>query len=830
MQQRPARVGAVELADGDEDARVPIGVAALRLVFVVEHGDAGLRRRLDVATEERAGGDRHVADDEHVLADEARALGVGQAHRRERRQVHLLNRAALEERVKDDDVLDQQRAHDEHRPERGERELSAVRALDDEERADEGEHPERMEQVAPQDERREQREEDERVGEAARVEPAVQKERARAQHDRERERVEEPVLVEHRDRAVRRTRWSRTRRARRARRAADHERVERDAENEAAREIEDAERLRVVDGEELEHDADEAVEAGRLIAHVEEAAQKIVAQELRVEELDVEVDGHGAEADAERAIDEARHEKAATTATKPSWRRSSGRRSSLRRRASRRRDGYARANLLSSPRCARGWSEPSRGSSGPVSPRRRRGRCGSSGCRRTGLFDAHYLEWDARAHTLSAWRYHGTGLFPNDLLVDFAAVYYPPGVKLVYWIGTLFANPHWVSKFVPFALGAVVVWQAYALGRALGGRVFGAAAVVLLLHCHFVWGRIVGLDARAFGFPLMISFLRYTVEKRERAALAILFAETLFYPSTFLICAPAYGATLLWPWKLDRRWLRWLRGRRRRARRAGADRAARRSAHRPSDPAVGAGDAAAARHRRHLAAAAGGRHHAPGGAHQPARRLRRHPLAAGEAGVARERHGRCRSSPARWRCCCSVAGARSRKVPIVLPAMFLGSLVAFSAAQWFPYRLYIPERMLQYAWPPVLIFGFLLLAYLAFSTLTRALGRRARGAARVRARALLLRRRLHPRHQRAQLEARATTPTVQFIATLPKDAMIAASFDTVVVDPDVRAPPGAVQLDPEHADSLSDRARARAAHRGILRRLLRARSRRPCAR
>src|SRR6478735_6079651 len=76
-----------------------------------------------------------------------------------------------------------------------------------------------------------------------------------------------------------------------------------------------------------------------------------------------------------------------------------------------------------------------------------------------GLFDAHYLEWDARAHTLSAWRYHGTGLFPDDLLVDFAAVYYPPGVKVVYWIGTLFANPHWVSKLVPFALGAVVVWQ-----------------------------------------------------------------------------------------------------------------------------------------------------------------------------------------------------------------------------------------------------------------------------------------------------------------------------------------------------------------------------------
>src|SRR5262249_32645821 len=87
--------------------------------------------------------------------------------------------------------------------------------------------------------------------------------------------------------------------------------------------------------------------------------------------------------------------------------------------------------------------------------------------------------------------------------------------------------------------------------------VLGAAAVVLLLHCHFVWGRMVGINARAFGFPLMVAFMRYTVERRERPALAVLFAQTLFYPSVFLICAPAYGATLLWPWKLHRRWLRY---------------------------------------------------------------------------------------------------------------------------------------------------------------------------------------------------------------------------------------------------------------------------------
>jgi hypothetical protein len=393
-----------------------------------------------------------------------------------------------------------------------------------------------------------------------------------------------------------------------------------------------------------------------------------------------------------------------------------------------------------------------------------------------GLFDAHYLEWDARAHTLSAWRYHGTGLFPHDLLVDFAAVYYPPGVKLVYWIGTLFANPHWISKLVPFALGAVVIWQTYALGRALGGRVLGAAAVVLLFHCHFVWGRIVGLNARAFGFPLMISFLRYTVEKRERPALGILLAETFFYPSTFLICAPAYGATLLWPWRLDRRWLRFL-------------------------GVVAAGLIVLALTALRVDPRIG------------------HPILLSELATLQQRgivgtwplppaadvmwqavrtslhddYGVIRWLPAKlaWRengTPLAIAAAALallllrrwrtlRRVPIVLPAMFAGSIVAFALAQWLPYRLYIPERMLQYAWPPVLIFGFLLLAYLAFSTLTeRWAGVLA--ALVVCGLELFFYGDGFTRDINVHDWKRRDDAVVQFIATLPKDVMVAAPFDT----------------------------------------------------
>jgi len=391
-----------------------------------------------------------------------------------------------------------------------------------------------------------------------------------------------------------------------------------------------------------------------------------------------------------------------------------------------------------------------------------------------GLFDAHFLEWDARAHTLSAWRYHGTGLFPDDLLVDFAAVYYPPGVKVVYWIGTLFANPFWISKLLPFLLGGILVWQTYALGRALGGRVLGAAAVVLLLHCAFVWGRIVGLNARAFGFPLILAFLRYTVEKRERPALGVLFASTLFYPSVFIICAPAYGATLLWPWKLDRRWLRYFAV-------VGAGLAVLGLTAMRVDPRIGhpilLSELMTLQQRGIV-----GTWPLP-----PALETMQYTLRSAlydDYGVIRfwektpfRLNGTlllCVAAPLvllllrRWR--------TLGKVPLVFPGLLVGSLIAFTAAQLVPYRLYLPERMLQYAWPPLFIIGFLLLAYLAFFTLTE------KWAAILAALLLCVvelgfygngfLRNINVHDWRRRDDA-----TVQFIATLPKEATVAAGFD-----------------------------------------------------
>lgn len=157
------------------------------------------------------------------------------------------------------------------------------------------------------------------------------------------------------------------------------------------------------------------------------------------------------------------------------------------------------------------------------------------------VWSAGWIEWDARAMGLAAWRFHGTGLFPRDLGADLASAMCPPGWKLLYWIGTLFTDPYQVSRLLPFVLVSFVAWQVSACARARGGPVVAAVTLFLVLRCPFVWDRICGANPRAFGLPLVIAFLRYALERRGRATAIVLVAQAAFYPSVLMVCAPAFA-------------------------------------------------------------------------------------------------------------------------------------------------------------------------------------------------------------------------------------------------------------------------------------------------
>ncbi|HEX2568324.1 MAG TPA: hypothetical protein VH877_02115 [Polyangia bacterium] len=392
-----------------------------------------------------------------------------------------------------------------------------------------------------------------------------------------------------------------------------------------------------------------------------------------------------------------------------------------------------------------------------------------------GLMDRYTLEWDARAMALPAWRYHGTGLFAEDYVVDYVGLIGPPLWKLTYWVGTLFTDPYTLSKLLPFALLAILVWQGFALGRHVGGVALGAATAFLLVHCTVVWDRLLGGSARSFGFPLVVAFLRYAVTGQELRLLAALLLQAATYPSAFLFSAPAYGLSLLVRPE-RRRWIRLIV--------TGA------VAGLLMVSSLWSVDARFG-HPTTLAEAATLPQMGPNGA-QPF-----YPLWPTDFIIkgtldavvtvqgtpvlpALQRYNARNHHVVLWGVIgvlVVLAGRRLRELPLLLVFMFIASLGAYQLARVMAYRLYLPERMLLYAWPPLFHVTMVLLAYQAM----RRLGARwaGRGAAIL---LIALQFAVYgdglPRRMNLWDWSAYDTPTVRFIGTLPKDALVAAPFKT----------------------------------------------------
>jgi hypothetical protein len=336
-----------------------------------------------------------------------------------------------------------------------------------------------------------------------------------------------------------------------------------------------------------------------------------------------------------------------------------------------------------------------------------------------GILGPTVLEFDARSQALPAFRFHGTGIFPNDLGVDHFAAEALPAWKAIYWIGTLFTDPFTVSKIVPFLLLAVVVWQGYALGKQLGRPVLGAALAVLFVHCLYLWNRMVGGNPRAFGYPLVIMFVRYATGKHEKRTLMTLVLMALCYPSALVVCAPSYGLLLLPKW---REWKPWAR--------FGGTLAACALigliSLRP-DPRIGRvttpADApvlpemAVMMAQPTFAFSAKQAFEVPFGYQGP--NVNR--STAFSAQVARLSVGHFDAVPVGLFLIFTIgalATRRIKQIPLLLPAMLLSSVAGFWLAYLMRFRLYFPDRMLIYTWPIVSLVALPLLAKATFDRLS----------------------------------------------------------------------------------------------------------------
>ena len=161
-----------------------------------------------------------------------------------------------------------------------------------------------------------------------------------------------------------------------------------------------------------------------------------------------------------------------------------------------------------------------------------------------GLTSRLVMEYDARTYYMGGLRMHHAGPFSDDLIAHLSRTIGPIGWDAMLWVWTLFADPVWLSKLLPFVLFALLCGYAFALGRRIGGAGLGCAFTIVLAHAPLVWATIAGGNPRAFGFVTVIAWLYYRVAERPRHALIVVAKAGLFYLPAFLVLCGAHALTV----------------------------------------------------------------------------------------------------------------------------------------------------------------------------------------------------------------------------------------------------------------------------------------------
>jgi len=328
--------------------------------------------------------------------------------------------------------------------------------------------------------------------------------------------------------------------------------------------------------------------------------------------------------------------------------------------------------------------------------------------------DPWFIEYDARGTTLPAWRYHGTGLFLNDLPVDYMnKMYFTMGCRVLFWIGTLFTNPIHVARVLPFLALAVVLWQGAAFAYKRTGIWGVALTIFLIIHSSCIWARLLGFNARAFGYPLTFCFIRYVSDRNERKSLLTLLAAAVCYPSVLLLLGPAYVIVLA----------------ARRAKKPQQVRALVAAAIlvavlaipilRP-DPRIGSPPTYSQASTLRQMQRGGFQPFYPLPAAWPSIRFTwdlafapsGNPLTPGVQNWARKNAHELEIGLIVILVCLSARQVRA--VTVVLPALVVAGFVMFGVISLVAYRLYLPDRPLTFAFPAVLVLGLPALTTAAF--------------------------------------------------------------------------------------------------------------------
>lgn len=140
---------------------------------------------------------------------------------------------------------------------------------------------------------------------------------------------------------------------------------------------------------------------------------------------------------------------------------------------------------------------------------------------------------DNAQHVAWMWKWKDNQFAENDLMNEVAEQIQPIGYKALAWLAMRVMTPDQFGKYMPLAALLATCFFAFFLVKKRWGIPLGLAAAVLIGFLTIE--RMVGFNARALGYPLLLAFLYFFEEKKWNAVAICVLTSICIYPVSFLI-------------------------------------------------------------------------------------------------------------------------------------------------------------------------------------------------------------------------------------------------------------------------------------------------------
>lgn len=165
------------------------------------------------------------------------------------------------------------------------------------------------------------------------------------------------------------------------------------------------------------------------------------------------------------------------------------------------------------------------------------------------LSNPYVVNDDVRQQVYWMQQWRDPGLYPADLLTDYARRYVPWGVQGIYRAASEVMSPLFFSKILTGLLFVFFALCLFRIGMLIAGRQTAWCCVIVFWLMPFFLDNLSGGLSRAFAGPLLALFLLCRLERAPWAMGVTLVLQALFIPYIAVLCATAcvmaWGAWIL---------------------------------------------------------------------------------------------------------------------------------------------------------------------------------------------------------------------------------------------------------------------------------------------